>query len=83
MVLRWEKTGDGARFTLEDVKKPGFIPAEKYVMTLKSASGTAEYDITSGEFVLDKLPDGPVIAKLYSDSAIIENLICVAPAIYA
>ncbi len=83
MILRWKKTGAGARFYLEDAHKPGFIPAEKYIMTLKSAEGVQEYDLTSGELVLDKLPEGPVIAKLYSNSAIIENLICVAPAIYA
>lgn len=83
MVLRWERTENGARFWLEDVRKPGFIPAEKYIMTLKSSDGVQEYDITSGEVTLTGLPQGTVIPKLYSNESIIENLICVSPAIYA
>lgn len=82
MAVRAEKTGDGWLFRLEDVKKPGFIPADKYLLTLRGQEETREYDISGGSLLLSDgdAPQGDVlIPKLYANEAIIENLICVAP----
>ena len=82
MLLVWNIDGETARFTLVDAKKPGFVPSEKYTLTLKNAEGTREYDITSGsvEIPASELKEVE-IPKLYGGETIIENLICVAPVI--
>ena len=82
LLLVWTIDGESIRFELTDAHKPGFIPYDKYVMTLKNASDVREYDITSGVLTLP-LSDlaGIEIAKLYGREALLENLVCIAPAI--
>ena len=82
MLVTWEIEGDSVRFALCDVKKPGFIPAERYILTLKNRDGVREYDLTEGELTLplDEISDTE-IPKLYGGEAVLENLICVAPVI--
>jgi len=82
MLLTWEIDGGSIRFALTDAKKPGFIPSEAYVMTLKNAEGTREFDITSGSLTLPLSDLADVeIPKLYGGSPALENLICVSPVI--
>lgn len=82
MLLVWTIDGETARFTLTDAKKPGFIPSEKYTLTLKNAEGTREYDITSGSVEIPASELHEIeIPKLYGGETILENLICVAPVI--
>ena len=82
MLVTWEIEGDSVRFALCDVKKPGFIPAERYTLTLKNRDGVREYDLTGGELTLplDEIGDTE-IPKLYGGGTELENLICVAPVI--
>ena len=82
LLLVWTIEGDCVRFELTDAHKPGFKPYNKYVMTLKNASGVREYDITSGSLTLPLSDLADIeIAKLYGNEAILENLVCIAPAI--
>lgn len=85
IALKWEKTPDGAwRFTLEDLKKTGFQPGEKYIMTLKTAAEEMEYELPSGGLMLTDcdLPGGDnIIPKLWSDKKDLRNLVCVSPVI--
>ena len=84
MILRWQAAGAGLQFALEDAKKPGFVPGKRYILTLKSASETREYEIPGEGLALDKddLPVGNIlIPKLYRDDTSFENLLCVAPVI--
>lgn len=80
MLLTWKIEGDSVRFELADAKKPGFVPSEKYVMTLKSASGERAYDITAGSLILplSELSETE-IPKLYGGEISLENLICISP----
>jgi hypothetical protein len=82
MLLVWEIEDGIVRFSLTDANKPGFIHPEKYVMTLKNASGTREYEITAGGLTLplSELSDIE-IPKLYGGKAVLDNLICIAPVI--
>ena len=82
MLVTWEIEGKSVRFALCDVKKPGFVPAERYILTLKNRDGVREYDVTDGELTLplDEISDTE-IPKLYGGEAVLENLICVAPVI--
>ena len=64
------------------MRKPGFIPSEKYLMTLTGADGVRTFDITSGALELPLSDLGAIeIPKLYGGETAIENLICVAPVI--
>lgn len=84
MLLLWEKTGDTVRFTLHDAKKPGFVPAEKYILTLKTKDGTRAWDIPSGGIELPLSEIGEcAVPKLYGGDTTLENLVCVAPVIRA
>ncbi len=86
MLLRWQAAADGIHFELEDVNKPGFVPADRYIMTLTGVDTTRAYDISSGSILLARgdMPRGDaLIPKLYGGAPSIENLICVAPVIYA
>lgn len=82
MLLLWYKDGESICFTLYDAKKPGFIPSETYTLTLKSREGVREFDITGGTLTLplSELADVE-IPKLYGGEVVLENLICVSPAI--
>ena len=82
MLVVWEIEDEIVRFTLEDAHKPGFIPADRYILTLKSSRGVREFDLTSGspELPLSELEEIE-IPKLYGNEAILENLICIAPPI--
>ena len=82
MVLRFEPNGSMWKFTLEDVHKPGFTGGGKWVMTLRSINEEKAYDIpVAGRCLRDhEMPSGPVlIAKLFRDEPVLENLICVSP----
>ncbi len=85
MALRYEKTPDGDwRFTLEDLKKPGYQPGETYIMTLKTAAEEKEYVLPAEGLTLtaEELPDGNIIVpKLFADKNDLEKLVCVAPVI--
>ncbi len=84
MLVVWEQTGDAVRFTLYDAKKPGFVPSDKYILTLTAKDGTRAYDVTAGSAVvpLDEIGEAAV-PKLYGGDAILENLLCVAPVLRA
>ncbi len=82
LLLVWNIDGDSIRFELTDAHKPGFKPYEKYVMTLKNADATREYDITSGSLTLPLSHLAAIeIPKLYGEETILENLVCIAPVI--
>ncbi len=85
IALKYEKTPEGQwRFSLENLKKPGFLPGEKYIMTLKTAAEEKEYEIPIDGLTLTEkdLPDGDIIIpKLYADKKVLENLVCVSPVI--
>lgn len=85
LALRWSLDADGgARFWLEDVRKPGFVPSDSYLLSLTDANGERTFDITAGERALSaaELGDAPVIIpKLYGESPQIEDLVCLAPVI--
>ena len=84
MLLLWEKTGDTVRFTLHDAKKPGFVPAEKYILTLKTKDVTSAWDIPSGGIELPLSEIGErAVPKLYGGDTTLKNLVCVAPVIRA
>ncbi len=82
ILLLWTIENNEVRFELKDMNKPGFVPSERYIMTLKNANETREYDITSGTVVvpLSEMSDIE-IPKLYGGEAVIEKLICVSPVI--
>ena len=92
MILQYEKEKygqdesgkekEGWRFSLTDVKKPGFQAGKKWILSLKSAAGTKEYEFDGPELFIrpEEMPEGDVcIPKLYRDNTEIENLVCVAP----
>jgi hypothetical protein len=82
MLVDWHREGKSIRFALYDAKKPGFMPAETYILTLKSREGVREYDITGGVLTLPLSELSEVeIPKLYGGEVKLENLICVAPVI--
>lgn len=82
MLLVWEIEDGSIRFSLIDANKPGFIHPEKYVMTLKNASGTREYEITADGLTLSLSELSDIeIPKLYGGKAVLDNLICIAPVI--
>lgn len=84
MLVVAGREGDRIRFSLCDVHKPGFVPAERYILTLKSRAGVREFDLTGGTLVLPLAELNDIeIPKLYSKEVKLENLICVAPAIRA
>ena len=82
MLVTWAIENQNILFRLQDVNKPGFIPSDRYILTLKNRTGTREFDITSG---LISLPlsglESIEIPKLYGGQITQENLICIAPAI--
>lgn len=82
MLVEWYAEGDTLRFVLRDVKKPGFIPSDRYTLTLKSREGVRELDVTAGELTLplSELSDVE-IPKLYGGDPTWESLLCVAPVI--
>ncbi len=82
MLVTWEIGDDSVRFDLCNVKKRGFVPSERYTLTLKNRDGTREFDLTSGSLTLPLSELGEVeIPKLYGGEPVLENLICVAPVI--
>ena len=82
MLVTWEIGDDSVRFALCDVRKRGFVPSERYILTLKNKEGTREFDLTSGSLTLSLSELGEVeIPKLYGGEPVLENLICVAPVI--
>ena len=82
MLVDWRMEGDTVCFALRDVKKPGFMPAETYILTLTSKDGVREYDVTGGVLTLPLSELSEVeIPKLYGGEVKLDNLICVAPAI--
>ena len=85
MALLCDKTPDGAwHFSLTDLHKPGFVPGERYVMTLKTAAGEKEYEISAQGLTLsaDDLPAGDIIIpKLFKNTNAPEQLVCVSPVI--
>lgn len=83
MLLLWAVEGDLIRFTLCDQHKPGFIPSERYTITLKNKDGVREFDLTGGSLTLSLSQLGEIeIPKLYGNDAVLDNLICIAPVIY-
>ncbi len=82
MLVTWELTDDTIRFDLCDVHKPGFVPSDRYILTLKNRESVRAFDITCGSLELPLSELGEIeIPKLYGGEPIPENLICVAPAI--
>jgi hypothetical protein len=82
MLVTWAVDGDNICFCLQDVHKPGFIPSDRYILTLKNRNGTREFDITSGSLTLPlSALEDIEIPKLYGGEPIMENLVCVAPVI--
>lgn len=82
MIVEWFIEGDGIRFALRDVHKPGFIPSDRYTLTLKSRNGSRAFDLTRGALQLPLSELGEIeIPKLYGGDATLENLVCVAPVI--
>jgi len=82
MLVLWEREGDAVRFRLHDAKKPGYRPADRYTLTLKTASGTRAYDLTGGSLTLPSEEiGGDAVPKLYGGETILEDLVCVAPVI--
>ena len=82
MLVTWTIEGDRIRFSLCDVKKPGFVPSDKYILSLKNKNGSRHFDLTDGELVLPLSElDEVEIPKLYGGESSWETLICVAPAI--
>ncbi len=82
MLLDRRREGESICFELLDAQKPGFIPAETYILTLKNKEGVREYDITGGVLTLPLRELAEVeIPKLYGGTVAPENLICVAPVI--
>ena len=82
MLVTWAVDGDNICFRLQDVHKPGFIPSDRYILTLKNRNGTREFDITSGSLTLPlSALEDIEIPKLYGGEPIMENLVCVAPVI--
>jgi hypothetical protein len=82
MLVDWHKEGKSIRFALYDAKKPGFMPAETYILTLTSKDGVREYDVTGGVLTLPLSELSEVeIPKLYGGEVKLDNLICVAPVI--
>lgn len=85
MALKCEKMPDGGLcFTLENLQKPGFIPGEKYIMTLKTAAEEKAYTVPAVGLTLTdgELPDGDIlIPKLFADEKDLEKLVCVSPVI--
>ena len=86
IALICEKEADGKwKFVLEDLKKPGFIPGERYIMTLKTSAGEKEYEIPSEGLTLTEsdFPCGDIIIpKLFSDEKSLEKLVCISPVIH-
>ena len=82
MLVTWEIADESVRFELCNVNKRGFVPSERYTLTLKNREGTREFDLTAGSFTLPLSELGEVeVPKLYGGEPILENLICVAPVI--
>ena len=82
LLLVWSIDDGSIRFELTNAHKPGFKPYARYVMTLKNADGTREYDITSGSMTLPLSDLAEIeIPKLYGEETTLENLVCIAPVI--
>ncbi len=82
LLLTWTIEGENVVFSIVDAKKPGFIPSDRCIMTLKNAQGVREFDITGGSVVLPLSDLADVeIPKLYGNDTTLENLICIAPVI--
>ncbi|MBE6726372.1 MAG: PHP domain-containing protein [Ruminococcaceae bacterium] len=86
LLVLWEIEGDSVRFRLHDAKKKGFVPSDRYALTLKTASGVKAYDLTDGETAVPLGEIGEIaVPKLYagapSETLPLEDLICVAPPI--
>ncbi len=82
MLADWHREGENIRFELYDARKPGFVPAESYTLTLKNRDGVRAFDITNGVLTLPAAEMTDVeIPKLYGGEVSLENLICVAPVI--
>ena len=86
IALVCAKCADGKwGFRLENLNKPGFIPGEKYIMTLKAEAEEKEYEMKDGSITLSEkdIPLGQIIIpKLYSDKKSLEKLVCISPVIY-
>lgn len=86
LLLLCEKTADGGLICrLENAKKPGFIPGEKYFMSLKTEKEEKLYEIPTEGLTLGKdgLPEGDtVMPKLFADGTELEKLVCVSPVIH-
>ncbi len=82
-LLETEAEDGRVRFSLHQTGKPGYeaLPRERYLVTLdwKAGSMTCRLD---EEIPLSAFGrDMRVIPKLFEDEAVLENLVCVSPAI--
>ena len=86
VALVCEKGENGCwHFSLNDLKKPGFIPSDHYIMTLKTSHNEKKFEISDEGLTLienDFPCENIVIPKLYAGENTLENLICVSPVIY-
>lgn len=82
MLAVWTIENDAIHFALHDVRKHGFVPADRYTLTLKSRDGVRTFDLTGGSLTLPLSELNDIeIPKLYGGEVSLENLICVAPPI--
>ena len=84
MLVVWTSEGDGVRFSLADAHKRGYVPSDRYTLTLKTAAGERAYDISGGSIVVPREEIGEIaVPKLYAGDPVLESLVCVAPVIRA
>ena len=82
MLAVWEKENGKVVFRLEDMRKPGFVYPDRYILTLRGKGGVKEYDISAGALSIEEAElEDIVIPKLYAGTAEPGSLICAAPAI--
>jgi hypothetical protein len=84
MLVDWEIREDTVRFSLCDAHKKGFVPSDRYTLTLKNREGTRAFDLTESGLSLPLYEIGGIaVPKLYGGEPVLENLICIAPAVRA
>ncbi|MCQ2486243.1 MAG: CehA/McbA family metallohydrolase [Clostridia bacterium] len=86
IALVCEKAENGCwHFSLNDLKKPGFIPSGHYIMALKTSYDEKTFEISDEGLTLSEndLPCGNiVIPKLYAYDNSLKNILCISPVIY-
>lgn len=82
MLVARQDEGNNIRFHLEDAHKPGYNAHAPYILTLTDADGEHAYPIDEQGLTLPKKA-AVQIPKLYAGEVRIENLVCVAPPIFA